>query len=84
MGKISQSVISAITLDGNNLVDWRLRSEFEEKAKNSNERDKYEKTLFDFFRNLNSDKESFNVFIEYFGKKYPLIAYLIFIKDKAQ
>lgn len=86
LGKIIRSVISAIKLDNNinNLVDWRLISKFEEKVKNSNELDKYEKTLFNFFHDLNSDKESFNVFIEYFGKNYPLIAYLFFIKDKAQ
>ncbi len=84
-GKIFQSVLSAIKLSNNenNLVDWRLTVKFENKAKDKEIND-YEKCLFDFFTGVKTDEESFNIFIEYFGKNYPLLAYLFFIKDKAQ
>jgi hypothetical protein len=84
-GKIFQSVLSAIKLSNNenNLVDWRLTVKFENKAKDKGIND-YEKCLFDFFTGVETDEESFNIFIEYFGKNYPLLAYLFFIKDKAQ
>jgi len=85
MGKIFQCVVSAIKLDNNenNLVDWRLLSKFENKGKNS-QVNMYEEALFDFFYGRMADEESFSIFIKYLGKNYPLIAYLFFIKDKAQ
>ncbi|MBU0767193.1 HNH endonuclease [Patescibacteria group bacterium] len=85
-GEIVAKVVSAIELEGNmnNLVDWRLASKFKEKAKDENKIREYERALFDFYLNIKSDKDSFDDFIEHFGKNYPLIAYLFFIKDKAQ
>jgi hypothetical protein len=85
-GKIIRKVISAIKLENikNNLVDWRLTSKFEDKAKDDDKINDYEKAFFDFFHDLKTDQESFDIFIESFGKNYPLIAYLFFTKDKAQ
>lgn len=85
-GKIFSNVIHAIRLENNenNLVDWRLVSKLEDKTKNNESIYKYEKTFYDFYHDLETDQKSFNNFIKYFGKKYPLIAYLFFIKDKAQ
>ena len=85
-GKIIAKVISAIKLENNenNLVDWRLTSKFEDKTKNKEEVYNYEKAFFDFFYDLELEQKSFNIFVEYFGKNYPLIAYFFFIKDKAQ
>jgi len=85
-GKIINNVIASIKLENNenNLVDWRLTAKFEDKTKNVNKINDYEEALFNFFHDLKTDKESFDLFIEYFGKNYPLIAYLFFIKDKAQ
>lgn len=82
-GKIFEHIISAIRLDktDNNLIDWRLADAFEKKGK-KDELGKYEEILFDFFLGTKSDEESLNDFVEYFGKNYPLIAYLFFIKDK--
>ena len=85
-GDILKKVISAIKLEKNlnNLVDWRLTAKFEEQIKNEDDISNYEKALFDFFYGVKTDKDSFNLFIDFFGKNYPLIAYLFFIKDKAR
>ena len=83
-GGIIRSVVSAIKLDENNLIDWRVVSKFENKINDNNKFDKHEKALFNFFHNLSADEESFNLFVEYFGKNYSLNAYLFFVKDKAQ
>ncbi len=84
-GEIFSCVISAIKLKNNenNLVDWRLVEKFEDKRKDS-EIKKYEEALFDFFHSLKTEEDSFSTFVKYFGKNYPLIAYLFFIKDKAR
>ena len=85
-GKIVSNVIHAIKLENNenNLVDWRLVSKFEDKTKNNESIYEYEKAFHDFYHDLETDQNSFNNFIKYFGKNYPIIAYFFFIKDKAQ
>ena len=85
-GEIICKVISAIKLENNenNLVDWRLTSKFEDKTNNKDKIYDYEKVFFDFFHDLETDKKSFDIFVKYFGKNYPIIAYFFFIKDKAQ
>jgi hypothetical protein len=82
-GRIFEKIISAIRLDKteNNLIDWRLADAFEKKGK-KDDLGKYEEILFDFYLGSKADEESLNDFVEYFGKNYPLIAYLFFIKDK--
>lgn len=85
-GEIISKVISAIKLDNNenNLVDWRLTSKFEGKTKNEEMLNNYEKIFFNFFHDNEEEQKFFELFIEFFGKNYPLIAYFFFIKDKAQ
>lgn len=85
-GKIISKIIQAIKLENNknNLVDWRLISKFEDKTKDEKKIYEYEKAFFDFFHDLETDQKTFDIFVEYFGEKYPLIAYLFFIKDKAR
>ncbi|MCK9327273.1 MAG: hypothetical protein M0P69_17405, partial [Bacteroidales bacterium] len=86
LGGIMAKVVSALTLEGNlnNLVDWRLTEKFKEKMQDTGRVQEYETALFDFFHDNTSDENSFDIFAEFFGKNYPLIAYLFFIKDKAQ
>ncbi len=81
-GKIFASVISAIKFDGNknNLVNWRLMDRFEEKGKTEDLK-KYEESIYNFYFDITSDEESLNDFVIHFGKNYPLIAYLFFIKN---
>ncbi len=82
-GNIFKHVVSAIRLDKtfNNLLDWRLADKFEKKAK-KDEIKKYEEILFDFYLDQKSDEDSVADFVQYFGKDYPLIGYLFFIKNK--
>jgi len=84
-GEIFKAVYSAVKLENNqnNLVNWRIIDKFQELEKN-NILNEYEKALFDFYHGLITDEESFNAFLNYFGKNYSLLAYLFFIKDKAQ
>lgn len=85
-GNILRSTISAVKLENNynNLVDWRLVSKFEEKLNDKEKLKVYEETLSNFYHNNVTDESSFEELISCFGKNYPLLAYLYFIKDKAQ
>ena len=85
-GKIVRSVVSALKLYNNlnNLVDWRILQKFEEALEDVEKRQEYEQGFFDFYHNRHDDKHSFDFFVQHFGKTYPLLAYLFFIKDKAQ
>ncbi len=92
-GKIVKKVIAAIEIKNNNLVKWQAQYGKEQRPQNclyvalekhDGALKKYEKAFFDFFLSLETDQKSFDVFIECFGKKYPLIAYFFFIKDKSQ
>ena len=85
-GSIIAAVLSAVKLEKNinNLVDWRLVSKFEEHLKDVEKRTQYEQGFFDFYHNKHDDELSFDFFVQHFGKTYPLIAYLFFIKDKAR
>ena len=85
-GSIIAAVLSAVKLDKNlnNLVDWRIVSKFEKNLEDVQNHTQFEQAFFDFYHNKHDDEYSFNVFVEHFGKTYPVIAYLFFIKDKAQ
>ncbi len=81
-GEIIKKVISAIEVEENNLIDWRLVDKFKkESLKNPQE---YERIFFDLFRNLKDDEEIFNEITTSFGRRYPLVSYFFFIKDKAK
>lgn len=90
-GKIAQSVIDAIEIPKNNLVPWQGRFGEEvrphqplHKARNHPEQlGKIEKCLFGLYRDGHDD-QSFAELIGIFGKKYPLIAYLFFLKDHSK
>jgi len=83
-GKIFDFVISAIKINAdnvkNNIIHWISIDKFIENKKSENI-NKYEESFFEFYNNLKSDEDSLFDFIEFFGKNYPLIGYLFFIKD---
>jgi predicted restriction endonuclease len=88
-GKIISATIKAIEFPNNNLVPWQSRFGDDKrphhplfKAQNSSiESKKIESVLFNLYHNQVNDDESFTELIEIFGKKYPILAYLFFIKD---
>jgi predicted restriction endonuclease len=90
-GKIIDLTIQAIEFESNNLVRWDSRYGDEKRPHNSlyeaKKSDKkvgiIEKYLFKLYCS-NNFKQSFKELIKIFGKKYSLIAYLFFIKDKSQ
>jgi len=90
-GKIAKAVIAAIEIPENNLVPWQAKYG----PRNQPHRplhlsvdDAYglkvvEKLFFEFYRG--SDDQTFFVkLVDTFGKKYPLIAYFFFLKDKSR
>lgn len=90
-GKIVEAVIGAIEIPKSNLVPWQSRYGKEARphqplyeAKNQRDRLlKSEECLYKLYREEN-DKESFDELIGIFGKTYPLLAYLFFLKDRSR
>jgi len=99
-GKIADSVIAAIEIPksdlvstGNNLVPWQSRYGEEsrphhplyESRNNPASRRVLEECLYKLYRN-EDEESSFEDLIQknIFGKTYPLIAYLFFLKDRTR
>lgn len=97
-GKIADSVIAAIEIpksdlvpEGNNLVPWQSR--FGDEARlhqalyKSRSNPKYQRDieicLYQLYRN-DDDEGAFKKLVDIFGKKYPLLAYLFFLKDRTK
>jgi len=85
-GSISNNLISSLKLEGNinNLVHWRDIQFFEEKTSDPDHRKRIESIFYDFFHKKCSDEKSLAEITNELGRKYPLIAYFFFLKDKAQ
>ena len=87
-GKIARRTIAAIELRENNTFvhnlkfgsKGRLHKSILEAANEGKNRQGVESTLYDIFRS-DLDEASFTRAVGTFGKKYPLIAYLFFLKD---
>ncbi len=87
-GKIVKSVIDAIETKGNNLLQWQSRygddSRQHQSLYNSLKDNKNliicEKVLFNLYH-TKDDRASFEGLVKIFGHKYPVIAYLFFLKD---
>ena len=87
-GKIAQAVVKAIEIPKNNLVRWQAR--YGETARPHQPLYKAEKQqdtllrvegwLFALYREQ-QDERSFGELVDIFGRTYPLIAYLFFLKD---
>jgi predicted restriction endonuclease len=90
-GKISEAAIAAIELQENNLVQWQAR--YGEKRRPHqplfNAKGKFEdlqvieQWLFTVYRE-EQDEKSFAGLIGCFGKTYPLLSYLFFLKDRSR
>ncbi len=90
-GNIVSATIKSIELKNNNLVQWQSRYGdgkrphhplYQAKA-DTQLLFKTEKCLFKLYHKMNV-VDSFNELIDIFRKKYALIAYLFFIKDKSK
>ena len=90
-GDIIAATIESIEIKNNNLVQWQSRYGDEKRphnplyeAKKSPKMTKMiEQCLFRFYHKTDVEN-SFARLIEIFGKKYPLIAYLYFVKDNSK
>lgn len=92
-GTFLSNLIECIEIQGNNLLQWDARNgpesrvhaklfEIIETKKNLKE---LEESLWKFyFSEEISEQEFFNRFTEIVNKKYSLVAYLFFIKDKSK
>lgn len=86
--KIAQAVVNAIEIPKNNLVPWQTRYGKEarphqplcEAEKQQDNLLRIERCLFALYREQ-QEKSSFDELIDVFGKTYPLLAYLFFLKD---
>ena len=90
-GKIARSVMRAIELPHNNLVRWQAKYGPEkiphqaliQAVESSKRLPDFEEVLFRLYR-TNEDKEIFANLLALLGQKYPLIAYLYFLKDRSR
>ena len=88
-GKIIRAVVKAIEMPKNNLVRWQARygetarpHQLLHAAKKQQESLlRIEKCLFSLYREQ-QDERSFTELVDIFGRTYPLIAYLFFLKDR--
>lgn len=90
-GKIAKAVIKAIELPKNNLVSWQPKYGpkftphyvLKQALDLSSGISEFEKALYALYC-TNEDRNAFDRLIVLFGKKYPLIAYLYFLKDRSR
>jgi predicted restriction endonuclease len=90
-GEILTAVIESIEIRNSNLVPWQGRFGAEARPhhplyaaqKEQAEIQKIEACLFKLY-NEQLDEESFAELVAIFGKTYPLIAYLFFLKDRSK
>jgi predicted restriction endonuclease len=89
-GKIIADTIGAIELQQNNLVAWQARFGEQSRphqplyeASNVDEKTAIEAVLFGLYRGEN-DGNTFGKLIEIFGRRYAILAYLYFIKDRSK
>ena len=87
-GKIARSVRKAIAIPKNNLVRWQARygktarphQPLYEAEKQPEDLLRIERCLFALYREKQEER-SFAELVAIFGRTYPLIAYLFFLKD---
>ncbi len=90
-GDISRSLIKAIELPINNLVQWqsrygeesRLHHSLRAAVEGSLKIKEFDSAFYCLYRG-SDDANSFNCLVELFGRRYPLIAYLLFLKDRSR
>jgi hypothetical protein len=90
-GRIAAAVVAAIELPENNLVPWQPRYGKARRPhhslcvaiEESSGLAAYEQVFYDLFYGP-SDAQVFNRLLELFGRKYDLLAYLFFLKDRTR
>ena len=90
-GKIAQAVVKAIEMPKNNLVRWQARygetarphQPLYEAKKQQEDLLRIERCLFALYREQ-QEESSYNELVDIFGKIYPLLAYLFFLKDRSR
>jgi len=90
-GEIAEAVIEAVEIPTNNLVPWQGRYGKEarphhplyEANNQPGQLLKVEECLFRLFRE-DQDERSFDALAGIFGRTYPLLAYLLFLKDRSR
>ncbi len=90
-GQIAQAVVKAIEIPKNNLVPWQARFGKEarphqplyEAEKQQEDLLRIERCLFTLYREK-QEEHSFAELVDIFGRTYPLIAYLFFLKDRSR
>ena len=88
-GKILKSVISAIEMEDNNILFWQDRKgpgtrEHIRLTRLVDREDKlrrFERETYRFFHDQCDDREYFDYLTKIVGRRYPLIAYIFFIKN---
>jgi len=88
-GKIGKSVLSAIEIKANNLVTWEPRFgesalahyDLKQAVGNSENLTEFETVFYELYLSQKNEK-NFKELIDLFGKRYPLLAYLYFLKDR--
>ena len=90
-GKILLATLASVEITENNLVPWqgrfgkvaRPQRPLYEAQRDRNKIQQVESCLFSLYREA-SDAESFDALVSIFGKRYPLIAYFFFLKDRSK
>lgn len=90
-GVIADAVIRAIEIQGSNLVPWQARFGLEARPhhalyaaqENPDDLVRAERALYGLYR-TQDDAQSFDALVDLFGKKYSLLAYLMFLKDRSR
>lgn len=77
-GRIQQSINRVMDLSGN-LVNFNTRIDFRKRFEEY--KSDAEKAIYDIYRS-SDDKRAFEQAIKIFGAKYPVVAYLFFVKDE--
>ncbi len=88
-GQILEAVIGAIEIPANNLVQWHARygdrsrahQPFYDAHADEGARRQVEACLFRLYRDRDTGK-AFEDLVEIVGRDYPLIAYLLFLRDR--
>ncbi len=88
-GMILQRMIDAVEIEENNLVTWQDRrgpgsSDHRvllDARRDANLRLELERRLFDLFRGVADEGATFGLLKDALGAKYPLLAYIFFLKD---
>lgn len=90
-GRIAKRLVQAIEIPGNNLVPFKPKygeADLPHKLIRDARTDKtkakgVESCIYDIYKS-DQDEKSFSKAVEVFGKKYSLLAYLFFLKDKSR